>query len=128
MSASYSLRILIVEDESLLAMQLEDLVQKLGHSVVGCAASHAQALAIVEANRPDLALMDINLGRGGDGIEVALELRRRFDVPCVFVSAYLSSTDTKERARMAEPLGFVMKPYTERQLEVTLKQTADRLR
>ncbi len=127
-SPSLRLRILIVEDVSWIAMQLEDMVQKLGHEVVGSAASHAQAVASAETSRPDLALMDINLGCGRDGIETALELRCRFNVPCVFVSAYLSSPEIKERARAAQPLGFVPKPYTKREIEAALKQAADQLR
>ncbi len=127
-SPSIRLRILIVEDVSWIAMQLEDIVQKLGHEVVGSAASHAQAVASAETSRPDLALMDINLGCGRDGIETALELRCRFNVPCVFVSAYASHAEIKERARVAQPLGFVLKPYTHREIAAALKQAADQLR
>ena len=125
---SGGLRILIVEDETVLAMQLEDMVQELGHVVVDSVASRTQALANVEMSRPDLALMDINLGSGGDGIEAAVELRRRFDVPSIFVSAYLSLPNMKERAQAAQPLGFVPKPYTQWEIEAALKQAADQLR
>ncbi len=128
MSPSLRLRILIVEDVSWIAMQLESMVQKLGHEVVGSAASHAQAVASAETSRPDLALMDINLGCGRDGIETALELRCWFNVPCVFVSAYVSHAEIKERARVAQPLGFVLKPYTQREIEAALKQAAGQLR
>ena len=127
-SPSFRLRILIVEDETVVAMLLEDMLEDLGHVVVGTAASHAAAIAAAVTSRPDLALMDINLGPGGDGIEVAVELRRRFNVPSVFVSAYLSLPDMKERAQAAQPLGFVPKPYTEREIEAALKQAADQLR
>jgi CheY-like chemotaxis protein len=123
----FRLRILIVEDETVVAMRLEDLVQDLGHVVVGTVASHATAVAAAEASRPDLALMDINLGRGGNGIEAALELRRRFDVPSVFLSAYLSSPSVREWAQVAQPLGFVPKPYTERHIEAALKKAATHL-
>jgi CheY-like chemotaxis protein len=127
-SPPHQLRILIVEDETCIAMQLEDMVQNLGHEVVGSVASHAQAIASAQTSRPDLALMDINLDRGGSGIEAALELRRRFNVPSIFVSAYLSFPSTRERAQAAQPLGFVPKPYTEREIEAALKQAADQLR
>ncbi len=127
-SPSFRLRILIVEDESILAMQLEDMVQDLGHVVVGSTASHAAAVAAAEASRPDLALMDINLGRGGNGIEAALELRRRFDLPSIFLSAYLSSPSVREQAQAAEPLGLVPKPYTERQIDAALKRAAVHLK
>ena len=126
-SPSFRLRILIVEDVTWIAMQLEGMVQKLGHEVVGSAASHAQAVASAETCRPDLALMDINLGCGRDGIETALELRCRFNVPCVFVSAYASHAEIKEWARVVQPLGFVPKPSTHREIEAALKRAADQL-
>ena len=127
-SSLRQLRVLIVEDESCIAMQLEDMVHNLGHEVVGSAASYAQAITSAQVSRPDLALMDINLGCGRDGIETALELRCRFNVPCVFVSAYLSSPEIKERARAAQPLGFVPKPYTQGEIAAALKQAAGQLR
>ncbi len=126
-SSPRQLRVLIVEDESCIAMQLEDMVQNLGHEVVGSAASHAQAITSAQVSRPDLALMDINLDRGGDGIEAALELRRRLNVPSVFVSAYVSLPNIRERTQVAQPLGFVPKPYTQREIEAALKQAADQL-
>ena len=120
--------ILIVEDESVLAMQLEDMLQDLGHVVVGTVASHAAAVAAAETGRPDLVLMDINLGRGGNGIEAALELRRRFDLPSIFLSAYLSSPSIKEQAQTAGPLGLVPKPYTARHIEAALRKAAEHLK
>ena len=121
------LRILIVEDETIVAMQLEDMLHDLGHEVVGTTASHIDAVAATEASRPDLALMDINLGRGGNGIEAALELRERFGVPSIFLSAYLSSPSIRERVQDAQPLGLVPKPYTARHLEAALRQAAEQL-
>lgn len=121
------MRILIVEDETVVAMWLADMVQDLGHAVVGTTASHAAAAAAAEASRPDMALVDINLGRGGNGIEAALELRRRFDLPSVFLSAYLASPDVREQAQAAQPFGFVPKPCTGRDISAALGQAATRL-
>ena len=122
------LRVLIVEDETIVAMQLEDMLQDLGHVVVGTVASHVAAVAAAETGRPDLVLMDINLGRGGNGIEAALELRQRFDLPSVFLSAYLSSPSVRERAQAAQPLGCLSKPYTERHIEAALRKAAEHLK
>ena len=126
-SPSSRLRILIVEDETILAMQVEDMIEKLGHVVVGSVASHAQTITRAQASRPDLAVMDINLGHGGNGIEAALELRQRFNMPSVFVSAYLSSASDREWAQTARPLGLVPKPYTARHIEAVLRQAAGRI-
>lgn len=126
MRSGRPLRVLIVEDESVLAMQLEDMVQALGHLVVGTVASFNDAVNRAETERPDVALMDINLRHGGNGIDAALVLRKCFRVPSIFVSAYLSSPETRERAQAAEPLGFVPKPYTQSDIGAALKLAADR--
>lgn len=103
---------MIVEDELILAMDLEDILTNAGYEVVGHASDMHEALAIAERLRPDFALMDVNLARGTNGVETALLLRRRFDVPSLFVSG---NCDAKMRARAADcrPIGFVAKPFCE---------------
>lgn len=107
-----TLRVLIVEDELLLAMDLEDIVTSAGYEVIGTAADMHQALTIAAASRPDIALMDVNLARGTNGVETAMKLRERFDVPSLFISGNL---DPKTRAIAAgcKPVGFVPKPFSE---------------
>ncbi|HEX8481164.1 MAG TPA: response regulator [Allosphingosinicella sp.] len=82
------LRILIVEDESVIAWALQSLLEDLGHEVVEVVASGEAALAAAAAHRPELILMDINLGRGLDGIEAAEQIRADGPVTVIFVSAY----------------------------------------
>lgn len=109
------LRVMIVEDEMLLALDLEDMLVDAGHAVVGQASDMHQALALAErlGGDIDVAIMDVNLARGTNGVETAAGLRKRWNVPSLFVSGNLDEA-TRERAMQWQPLGFVGKPYSER--------------
>ncbi len=111
------LRVMIVEDEMLLALDLEDMLIDAGHTVVGQASDMVQAIALAEKvdGAVDVAIMDVNLARGTNGVETAAVLRDRFDVPSLFVSANLDER-TRAQAQASRPLGFVGKPYSEREV------------
>lgn len=117
-----ALRIMIVEDEMLLAMDLEDMLLDAGYVIVGQAADMAQALAIAEKAEGgiDLAIMDVNLARGSNGVETAGELRRRWDIPSIFVSGNLDER-TRALAMQWKPIGFVGKPYSEREVLAAIR-------
>jgi len=120
-------RILIVEDERVVAIAIQDRLEQLGYLVVGNVASGERAIELAAEAHPDLALMDIRLAGGIDGIESARVLRERFDVPSVYLTAYTDEA-TLERAKPTEPLGYVIKPFDVRMLEVTLEVALYRLR
>ena len=101
------MRILIVEDEALIAMVLADSLEDGGHEVVGPAATMAEALALCEAAPPELAVLDVNLGDGSNGVDVARALLERWGVPSIFASAQMMEA---RRARDIA-LGFICKPY-----------------
>ncbi|MCZ7595578.1 MAG: response regulator [Hyphomicrobium sp.] len=103
-------RILVVEDEMFVAMDIEAAVLKAGHQVVGFAGTAQQAVALADEKRPDLVLMDIRLAGGGDGVDAAIEIRRRFNIPSLIVSAYYDA-ETRARAAPAKILGFIPKPF-----------------
>ena len=107
----------------ILALDLEDMLVGAGYQVVGIAADMHQALVLAEKHAPDLALMDVNLARGTNGVETARLLRQRFDVPSLFVSGNL---DEKTRAVAAQwaPLGFVRKPFLEPEVLLHLERAA----
>lgn len=119
------LRVMVVEDEMLLALDLEDMLLEAGHLVVGQAADMPQALALAASveGQVDVAIMDINLARGSNGIETAAELRRCWNIPCLFVSGNLDER-TRELAAPWRPLGFVGKPYSEREVLTSLEVLA----
>lgn len=104
-------RILVVEDEFLIAMECEGILMEAGHEVVGVAADEQQALSLAERGRPDLVLMDIRLARGSDGIEVAKAIRARHGIRSLFVSAH-GERETRDRGRAADAAGWLVKPYT----------------
>jgi CheY-like chemotaxis protein len=115
-----ALRVLIVEDEFYIALDIEALLVGLGHSAVGIAVSADQAVSITERERPDLVLMDVRLVGSRDGIDAAIEILSRFGIRSVFVTA---NTDphTRRRAAAANPLGFLEKPLTLQSLRTALK-------
>ncbi|MNR97851.1 putative transcriptional regulatory protein pdtaR [compost metagenome] len=119
------LRVLIVEDEMLLAMDLEDMLLDAGYEVVGQASHMQQAITLAEQNDGaiDVAIMDINLARGTNGVETAAALRERWNIPSLFVSGNLDER-TREAALPLSPLGFVGKPYSEREVLTSLGQLA----
>ena len=107
-----SLRILIVEDEVLIALDLRTLVEESGHVVVGIVDFADYAIATATRQRPDVVLMDIALAGSRDGIDAALELRERLDIPSLFVSAH-PDLPLRKRAEAAKPVGFLIKPVDE---------------
>ena len=103
-------RILIVEDDYLIASELEAALADAGYEVAGVANSADEAISIAAAERPLLAVMDIRLSGQRDGIEAAIELFEKHGIRCVFATAY-QSPETQMRAQSARPLGWVRKPY-----------------
>ena len=110
MSSEKPLRILIVEDEILIALELESLLQDLGHDVVGIAASSEDALALGQDLKPDLAFVDIHLADGPTGVEVARHLAAQHQVTVLFMTANAKRIPED----FAGAWGVIAKPYTER--------------
>jgi CheY-like chemotaxis protein len=118
-SKELTARVLIIEDETLIALDLENIVRELGHTVTGKAMSKSEALGIAHAERPSLILADINLGEGGSGLEAVVEILRGFSAPVVFVTAYPEHLLTGERP---EPTYLVTKPFLPKTLQTTIGQ------
>ena len=114
-------RILIVEDDALVAAYIKDVLEETGFAVPGVASTAAEAFALVGATLPRLALVDIRLPGSLDGIQVACELLRRFKVPSIFLSG-MDDPETAERAQVAQPLGFLHKPFRPSQVFNALEQ------
>lgn len=121
-----SLKVLIVEDESVIAWALESLLEDLGHDVVGIASSGAAAIAAAAEHGPDLILMDIHLGRGPDGVEVAGRIVAKGSAKVIFVSAY---GDEGTRARVADCVPgapLVSKPASARSIQAAITAAFER--
>lgn len=124
-----ALRVLIVEDDRIVASDLRATLERLGHGVSGPAQTGEAALALAEKRRPDLALVDIRLSGAMDGIALAIALRRQLGTPVVFLTGY-SSESVYARAREASPAGFLRKPFSDGELSACLGAALeqDRLR
>jgi two-component system, cell cycle sensor histidine kinase and response regulator CckA len=123
-------RILVVEDERVVARDIQYRLTEMGHTVVNITRGGEEAVRLADELRPDLVLMDIRLDGRTDGISAAQEIRARFHLPIVFLTAY-ADEDTLQRARVTEPFGYVLKPFDERELRTVIemalyKQDAER--
>jgi two-component system, response regulator PdtaR len=112
--------ILVVEDEGLVAQEIKSRLEKSGYTV--CAVVHDGESAVNHAGNmhPDLVLMDIRLKGGMDGIEAAVQIRERFNLPVVYLTAYTDPA-TLERAKIMDPFGYVVKPFETRSLMVAIE-------
>jgi hypothetical protein len=120
METSEARKVLVVEDESIVAKDIEVTLTNLGYAVTGVAGSGEEALGKIAEQSPDLVLMDIVLKGEMDGIATANEIRRRHHVPVVYLTAY-ADDETLRRAKVTEPFGYVLKPYEERELLTTIE-------
>lgn len=112
-------KVLIVEDESIVAKDIQNKLEDLDHDVVGIVSAGEKVIQAVRETNPDLVLMDIRLEGEMDGIQASEELKQFFDLPVVFLSSY-SNVNTLKRAKIAEPYGYLLKPYEDRELSVAI--------
>ncbi len=112
---SVSARIMVVEDEGIVALDIQSKLEGLGYEVPAVVASAADAIHKAGQIRPDLILMDIQLEGDVDGVEAATQINRQLQIPVIYLTAY-SDENTLERAKMAEPMGYLLKPFEEREL------------
>lgn len=113
-------RIMIVEDERIVARDLQFRLQGLGYQVAAMASEGHDAINKAGSSRPNLVLMDIRLENGMDGIEAAEQIRNQLDIPVVFLTAYADQA-TLARAKITEPFGYILKPFEERELQSTIE-------
>lgn len=110
-----TVRMLVVEDERIVSMDLQRRLKAMGYEIAGSAVSGEEAIEKAEALRPDMVLMDIMLDGELDGTQAAEIIRARFSIPVIYLTAYADSA-TLERAKITEPFGYILKPFEEREL------------
>jgi signal transduction histidine kinase len=115
-----AVRVLVVEDESIVALDIEHRLRAMGYEVVGLALTGLEALDLGRRENPNLVLMDILLKGPLSGIETAEMFRSVLDVPIVYLTAYTDQA-TLDRARISEPFGYVVKPFEDRELNITIE-------
>jgi two-component system, LytTR family, response regulator LytT len=114
------IKILIVEDESIVAKDIQNSLKKLGYNVPAIVASGEKALLEIEENNYDLVLMDIMLKGEMSGIEAANLIREKIQIPVVFLTAN-ADEKTVGKAKVAEPYGYIIKPFREKELQTTIE-------
>jgi len=113
-------KILIVEDESIIAEDISDSLISLGYRITGMVYSGEEAIEAAAKFRPDLVLMDVNLQGEIDGITAAAEIRSRFQIPVVYLTAY-ADENTLRRVNATKPFGYIVKPFEEKNLHTTIQ-------
>lgn len=113
-------QILIVEDEIIIAMDIQGNLIKLGYEAPTIVSSGQAAIEKTEKLQPDLILMDIKLNGEMDGIDAAKEIRERFNIPVAFLTAYADEM-TLRRAKATDPIGILLKPFREREFRSFIK-------
>ncbi|MDP5337322.1 MAG: ATP-binding protein [Nodularia sp. (in: cyanobacteria)] len=113
-------RILVVEDEVIVARTIANQLNQLGYMVTGKASSGAVAIALALETKPQLVLMDIILKGDMDGITAAARIREQLDIPIVFLTAY-ADDKTLQRAKLTQPFGYVVKPFTSKDLRIAVE-------
>ncbi len=111
--------VLIIEDEPIIAMDLEALVEGLGHQVMAVARTHREAVEAVRKRQPGLVLADIQLADGSSGIDAVKDILNRFDVPVIFITAFPERLLTGERP---EPTFLITKPFDSDTLHISISQ------
>lgn len=113
-------KIFVVEDESIVSLEIQTRLKALGYEVAGSAASGAEAIRKIFDAKPDLILMDIRIKGDIDGIETAAEVRKHLEIPVIFLTAYADET-TLQRAKITDPFGYIIKPFEERELNINIE-------
>lgn len=116
----FQAKILVVDDEVVVAEDIRRQLRSLGYSVVGVASSGSDALRLAGEHRPDLVLMDVKLKGDIDGIETARTIHSRYEIPVIYLTAF-SDDHTLERARTTLPLGYLIKPFVSSDLRATVE-------
>ena len=113
-------RILVVEDETIVARDMQRQLGALGYESVGYATEGEEAIALAGQLMPDLVLMDIQLAGSMDGVAAAQAIRKQFSLPVIFITAF-DADEVIERAKMSEPYGYILKPFSDRELRTSIE-------
>ncbi|HOZ89608.1 MAG TPA: response regulator [Bacteroidia bacterium] len=114
------IRILVVEDESIVAKDIQQTLIRLGYDVPATASSAQNAYARLEEHEPDLVFLDIKLKGDLDGIHIAEHIKQKYDIPVIFLTSFVDK-NTLDRAKITEPYGYLVKPFNESDLQTTVE-------
>lgn len=115
-----NINILVVEDENIVAKDIQNSLMRLGYNVVGISSTGENAIELVKDHKPDLVLMDIMLKGQMSGIDAADVIRNEFSIPVIFLTAY-ADENTLTKAKITEPYGYIIKPFKEIDLHTSIE-------
>lgn len=118
-------KILIVEDEAVVSLDIARRLERMGYEISARVASSEDAISAIEVDAPDLILMDINLQGNSDGIEAAEKIDRNYQIPVIYLTAY-AGEGTLQRAKETSPYGYILKPFKERELRAAIEVALQR--
>ena len=122
-----NIHIVIVEDEAIIAMDLQQCLQEFGYTVDEVVSTTEEAIFCVQKYQPDIVLMDIKLKGSPDGTEVVDEIQLKYRVPVIYLTSY-SDDETLKRAQNTKPYGYIVKPVDENQLNITIMMVLSRVK
>ncbi|MDQ3191175.1 MAG: response regulator [Bacteroidota bacterium] len=112
--------ILVVEDESIVSKDIQHSLKKLGYNVVGATATGEEAVTLAEETNPDIILMDIMLKGEMSGIDAAIKIKEKFNIPIIYLTAYADES-TLNKAKITEPYAYILKPFKEIDLHTSIE-------
>ena len=118
--AMSKVKILVVEDELIIAEDIRMMLEDLGYEVIGTVPDYSEAIELIDKNLPDVVLIDILLAGEKDGITLAETIREKFNLPFIFITSH-SDTATVERAKSVHPDGYLVKPFEKRDLYTSIE-------
>lgn len=114
------IKVLIIEDEKIVALDLRERLRNLGYAVTGIASSIEEALRKIKETRPDIVLLDIRLDHSTDGIKIAEQIRMHFKIPFIYMTAY-ADEGTFEAAKKTAPYGYILKPFEDKEIHTSIQ-------
>lgn len=114
------LKILIIEDNNLIALNLKEQLKGLGHNIIKIVSNGKNAIKLTEETNPDLILMDIQLKGELDGIETAQIIKDKYNTPLIYLTAY-HTNELLDRAQKTQPIAYITKPYEEKELQTAIQ-------
>jgi PAS domain S-box-containing protein len=116
----HNVKVLVVEDETIVAMDIKNRLENLKYIVTGTASSGEDGIILAAQTCPDIVLMDIMMGENMDGVETAEKIRSRFGIPVIYLTAY-ADEKTLSRAKITKPFGYILKPFEEMELNAAIE-------
>ena len=113
-------KVLIIEDELIIAEDIKDILEHASYEVIGMAASGKEAIELLSEVMPDILLVDVSIKGNMDGIQLANVIREQYNLPFIYITSYTNKS-VLERAKLTKPYGYIVKPYKEQDVLIAVE-------